>query len=113
MDNREQGVVVRLIGAQHASVLNSIFANSGKGGRSVQFQEYRWDQILVDYCDFYAAGKVESFYHKALGTHVFDQEPAFYNPEKLNFSLTGNFPLSEKHQQIGANNVTGLGNQVP
>ena len=113
VDNREQGVVVRLIGAQHASVLNSIFANSGKGGRSVQFQEYRWDQILVDYCDFYAAGKVESFYHKALGTHVFDQEPAFYNPEKLNFSLKGNFPLSENHQQIGANNVTGLGNQVP
>ena len=104
VDNREQGVVVRLIGAQHASVLNSIFSNSGKGGRSIQFQEYRWDEILVDFCNFYEAGKVESFYQKALGKHVFKQKPEFNNAEKLDYGLKNVFPLSTAHRMIGANN---------
>lgn len=69
VENREQGTVVKLIGAQQAAITNSNFSYSGQGGRAIQFQEYRWDNILVDYCNFYKSGKVESFYNKALGSH--------------------------------------------
>lgn len=75
VENREQGAVVKLIGVQHARVTNSSFSNSGQGGRSIQFQEYRTDQILVDYCNFYNSGKIESFYNKAAGSHIYNDEP--------------------------------------
>jgi poly(beta-D-mannuronate) lyase len=75
VENREQGTVIKLIGAQNASVTNSSFYNSGQGGRSILFQEYRWDNILVDYCNFYQSGKVESFYNKAVGQHIFAAAP--------------------------------------
>jgi len=85
VENREQGTVIRLIGAQQASVTNSVFSFSGQGGRSIQFQEYRWDQLQVDYCNFYESGKVESFYHKAVGNHIYNQKPNYAAPGSLNF----------------------------
>jgi poly(beta-D-mannuronate) lyase len=101
VENREQGTVVRLIGAQQASLTNSNFSYSGQGGRAVLFQEYRWDNILVDYCNFYESGKVESFYNKALGTHIYQVKPDFKNPEKLNFELQGDTPAANDQSVIG------------
>lgn len=69
VENREQGTVIKLVGAQQAAVTHCNFSQSGQGGRSIQFQEYRWDNILVDYCNFYESGKVESFYNKAMGSN--------------------------------------------
>lgn len=101
VENREQGTVVRLIGAQQASLTNSNFSYSGQGGRAVLFQEYRWDNILVDYCNFHESGKVESFYNKALGTHIYQVKPSYKNPEKLNFELQGDTPAANDQSVIG------------
>lgn len=87
VENREQGTVVRLAGVQHASISNSIFNNSGQGGRSIEFREFRWDNIAVDYCDFYNSGRVESFYNKVLGKNIFDSKPEFMDVDAFNFNL--------------------------
>ena len=52
VDNREQGAAIKLLGVQYARVINSNFVNSGKGGRSLDFREFRWDDILVNNCNF-------------------------------------------------------------
>lgn len=102
VENREQGTVVRLIGAQQAIVTNCNFSYSGQGGRSIQFQEYRWDRILVDYCNFYESGKVESFYNKAAGPHLYQVKPKYAGPEKLNYQWLGDAPLTNDQLSIGA-----------
>lgn len=101
VENREQGTVVRLIGAQQAAVTNSNFSYSGQGGRAILFQEYRWDKIMVDYCNFYESGKVESFYNKVLGTHIYQVKPSYKDPEKLNLGWSGNAPASNDQSVIG------------
>nr|WP_121271607.1 polysaccharide lyase 6 family protein [Pedobacter schmidteae] len=101
VENREQGTVIRLIGAQQASVTNSNFSYSGQGGRSIQFQEYRWDNIKVDYCNFYESGKIESFYNKVAGKHIYQLKPQYTNTEKLNFQWLGNTPATNDQLPIG------------
>jgi poly(beta-D-mannuronate) lyase len=105
VENREQGTVVKLVGAQHASVTNSIFSNSGQGGRSIEFREYRWDEIKVDYCSFYQSGRVASFYDKVLGRHNYQLKPDFEDVSQFNFNLKGNSELKNKsseHLTLGA-----------
>lgn len=85
IENREQGTVVRLVGVQHAAITNSNFAYSGQGGRAIEFREFRWDEILVDYCNFYNAGRVESFYNKVLGKNIYEIDPKFSGVTQLNF----------------------------
>jgi poly(beta-D-mannuronate) lyase len=101
VENREQGTVVKLIGAQQAAVTNSNFSYSGQGGRAIQFQEYRWDNILVDYCNFYESGKLESFYNKAAGNHIYHVKPKYTDPEKLNFQWSGASPATSNQLPIG------------
>jgi poly(beta-D-mannuronate) lyase len=101
VENREQGTVVRLIGAQQATITNSNFSYSGQGGRSIQFQEYRWDNILVDHCNFYESGKIESFYNKATGSHISHIKPNYADPEKLNFQWVNNAPTANDKLSIG------------
>jgi poly(beta-D-mannuronate) lyase len=87
VENREQGTVVKLIGAQYAKITNSIFVNSGQGGRAIEFREYRWDNIKVDYCNFYRAGRVESFYNKANGLNIYHFKPEFRDVKNNDFRL--------------------------
>jgi len=101
VENREQGTVIKLVGAQQATVINSNFSNSGQGGRCILFQEYRWDNILVDYCNFYESGKVESFYNKATGKHIYNIKPNYINPEQLNFQWQGTSPITSNQLPIG------------
>ncbi|SDJ78308.1 poly(beta-D-mannuronate) lyase [Pedobacter sp. ok626] len=101
VENREQGTVVRLIGAQQAVITNSNFSYSGQGGRSVQFQEYRWDNIVVDDCNFYESGKIESFYNKATGSHIYHIKPKYTDPEKLNFQWIDDAPAANDKLPIG------------
>ncbi|WP_041537242.1 polysaccharide lyase 6 family protein [Pseudopedobacter saltans] len=96
VENREQGTVIRLVGVQDASITNSIFANSGQGGRSIEFREFRWDNIVVDYCDFYNSGRVESFYNKVLGKNIYNINPEFVDLTKLNFNLKSSSSLISK-----------------
>lgn len=101
VDNREQGSALRLLGAQYARVLNTNFVNSGQGGRSVEFREFRWDNILVDNCNFYQSGKVDTYYNKALGKHIFEIKPEFINIKDYNFNLKEGSALSSKTKAVG------------
>mgnify|MGYP006166950785 FL=1 len=106
VDNREQGAAIRLLGAQYARVLNCNFVNSGQGGRALDFREFRWDDILVDYCNFYQSGKVETFYNKLLGKNIFNIKPEFNDIASFNFSLQpGNSLLGKglSGEDVGAN----------
>lgn len=94
VENREQGTVIKLVGAQQATVTNSNFSRCGQGGRAILFQEYRWDNILVDFCNFYESGKVESFYNKVSGSHIYHDRPAYTDPENLNYQWSGKTPVS-------------------
>jgi poly(beta-D-mannuronate) lyase len=96
VDNREQGSALRLLGAQYARLLNCNFVNSGQGGRSVEFREFRWDDILVDNCNFYQSGKVDTYYNKALGKQIFEIKPEFINIKNFNFNLKEGSALSSK-----------------
>ncbi|WP_343535201.1 chondroitinase-B domain-containing protein [Pedobacter sp.] len=101
VDNREQGSALRLLGAQYARLLNCNFVNSGQGGRSVEFREFRWDDILVENCNFYQSGKVDTYYNKALGKHIFDIKPEFINIKDFNFNLKDGSELSSKSKAAG------------
>lgn len=106
VDNREQGAAVRLLGAQYARVLNCNFVNSGQGGRALDFREFRWDDILVDYCNFYQSGKVETFYNKLLGKNIFNIKPEFKNIAAFDFGLQPESSLLGKGisaENVGAN----------
>jgi len=105
VDNREQGCVIKLLGVQYARVINSIFNNCGQGGRSVWFEELSWDDVLVDYCNFYNAGRVQTFHGKLYGTHNLKLNPAFVNESKNDFTLKPISPLRNKasdKKNIGA-----------
>ncbi len=107
VENREQGTVVRLVGVQHAAVTNSNFVNSGQGGRSIEFREFRWDNIKVDYCNFYNSGKVESFYNKVLGSNIYKEKPDFVATDQFNFNLNTNNILNNK-----SSNQNSLGAKI-
>lgn len=105
VDNREKGATLRLIGVQHAKILNSIFNKSGQGGSSIRFEETIADEILVNYCNFYQSGKITSTYGKAGGKFIYHISPGFIKPEALNFNLKKDAPLlnlSSKKGKLGA-----------
>lgn len=87
VNNSEQGSVVKLLGAQEATITNSIFYKSGQGGRTIWFEENSWDKLKVDNINFYQAGRVQSFYGKVLGKNIYKIEPGFINTSTYNFSL--------------------------
>lgn len=101
VENREQGSAVKLIGAQQVSIHNSNFSYAGQGGRSIFFQEYRWDNISVDHCNFYESGKVESFYQRVLGNHIYKVKPEYTDLGKLNLVWAGPAPASADQLKIG------------
>ncbi len=87
VNNREQGSVLRLIGVQIADIRNSTFSNSGRGGRSVKFEEFRWDKIQVSHCNLYNSGRVESFYDKAATEGMLSEPPMFRDKAAGDFRL--------------------------
>lgn len=103
VDNREQGCVIKLLGVQYARVTNSVFTNCGQGGRSVWFEELGWDDVLVDYCNFDNAGKVESFHGKLFGAHNLSVKPSFED------ALNHRYKASNKSALIGKAS-DGVGN---
>ncbi|TDH28628.1 DUF4957 domain-containing protein [Segetibacter sp. 3557_3] len=102
VNNMEQGSVVKLLGAQEATITNSIFSKSGQGGRTIWFEENSWDKLRVDYTNFYQSGRVQSFYNRVLGKNIFNTDPQFVDPAKYNFGLKPTANLLRK----GANGKT-------
>lgn len=68
--NQELGSVIRLPGVQWAEVKNTLFANSGTGGRSILFEDPAWVYNSVYHCAFYNSGRVESFYPHRTGEKI-------------------------------------------
>lgn len=101
VDNREQGFVLRLPGVQEARITNCIFSFSGQGGRTIYFQEYERDRLLVDYCNFFESGKIESFHNNVTGLNIFSVDPAFVNPAKGIFNLATDSVLIDKSNSTG------------
>ncbi len=103
VDNREQGCVIKLLGVQFARVINSVFNKCGQGGRTVWFEELEWDNVQVDYCDFYHAGRVESFHGKLFGRNNMQIIPHFTNEDKHDFTLQISSLLI--HKAMDKNNI--------
>ncbi|WP_256010098.1 chondroitinase-B domain-containing protein [Desertivirga xinjiangensis] len=99
VDNREQGSVLSLLGVQQASITNCIFNKSGQGGRSVYFQESGKDDLMVDFCNLYQSGKIESFYNRVTGNHIYNTEPKFKDPDRFDFSLQKDSQLLNKSSE--------------
>ncbi|PWG79112.1 chondroitinase-B domain-containing protein [Pararcticibacter amylolyticus] len=96
VDNREQGAVLRLLGVQKARISNCIFAFSGQGGRAIHFQESRYDDLNVDFCNLYQAGRIESFYGNVSGSNIYQSFPGFIDPKNRNFNLVPGSDLQNK-----------------
>jgi poly(beta-D-mannuronate) lyase len=99
VNNMEQGSVVKLLGAQEATITNTIFSKSGQGGRTIWFEENSWDKLKVDNVNFFQSGRVQSFYGKVLGKNVYKLQPGFINPTKYNFKLTTSSQLLNKSSE--------------
>ncbi len=87
VNNKEQGSVLRLIGVQNADIRNSIFWKSGRGGRSIWFEESRWNHVRVHHCNIFESGKVDAFYDNVVGDGMIAVKPIFVNEVKMNYQL--------------------------
>lgn len=87
VENRMQGTVIKLIGVQVATITNSVFNNSGKGGRIIWFEEMAWDKLNVDYCNVYNSGRISAFFNKATGKNITNRKPVFRNAATNDFRL--------------------------
>jgi len=101
VDNKSQGSVLKLLGVQYARINNCIFSFSGQGGSVIQFHENIWDDLKVDYCNFYQSGKITSFQGKVSGCHIFNAQPEYVNPSKSNFKLRTDSILANKSSASG------------
>lgn len=88
VNNKELGSVLRLIGVQEATVSNSIFSNSGQGGRTVKFEETRWNNCIVTNCNLHNAGRIESFYNNVVQGKITDIKPKYINEKEHDFRLS-------------------------
>jgi len=95
VNNKELGSVLRLIGVQVASISNSVFSNSGRGGRSVKFEETRWNDCVVINCNLYNSGRIESFYNNVVVGDIYDVKPIYFNKEEHDFRLSNSSDFSE------------------
>ncbi|MCS3801234.1 chondroitinase-B domain-containing protein [Niastella sp. OAS944] len=103
VENRMQGCVVKLLGAQIATVTNCVFNKSGAGGRCIWFEEMSWDKLKVDYCNFYKSGRVSSFFNNVTGKHIFYNTPVFNNPSLYDFRLASGNLVAADGKRLGVN----------
>jgi poly(beta-D-mannuronate) lyase len=87
VNNREAGSVLRMIGVQNASIKNSIFHESGKGGYIARFDEMVWDKCKLEYCNIYNSGKIGSNNDKIAGEGINNTNPGLNQTNQLFFKL--------------------------
>ena len=96
VDNKEQGSAMRLIGVQSATVTNCSFANSGKGGASIRFNEMSWDKLSVSYINLYNSGCIASFWGKLGSKSITNYKPEYVDVNTGNFYQTSTSPLRNR-----------------
>ena len=96
VNNKERGSGIRLLGAQHVVVRNTLFSNSGRGGAALRFDETSWDKISVSHCNLYHSGKVASFWGKVITGPMYSLPPQYVAPGQYNFHLKAGSPLLTK-----------------
>ncbi|MFI3266929.1 MAG: chondroitinase-B domain-containing protein [Rikenellaceae bacterium] len=94
-DNREQGTVVRLIGAQKVSVTNCVFDNSGAGGASIRFMDRRWDDVVMENINLWNSGRIDTFWDLPVANQT-SVDPKFADIEALDFTITSGSELYGK-----------------
>jgi hypothetical protein len=103
--NVELCSVVRLIGVQYSSIANCIFYNSGRSGRTVNYEDYGWTENSISHSNSFGAGKIESFYNDVVKQPMWNQDPQFENIAANDFRLKPISPLKKKAsdgQDVGA-----------
>ncbi|PWJ58456.1 poly(beta-D-mannuronate) lyase [Dyadobacter jejuensis] len=84
--NVELGHVLKVMGVQCTDIRNSIFNNSGRAGRAIRYEDYGWAINTLSNCNFYEAGRIESFY--PIPQHHITSVPAqFENPKAFDYRL--------------------------
>lgn len=96
VDNKEQGSAMRLIGVQQATVSNCAFANSGKGGASIRFNEMSWDKLSVSSINLNNSGRIASFFGKLESKDITNYKQEYTNVDAYNFFQTPTSPLRNK-----------------
>jgi poly(beta-D-mannuronate) lyase len=67
-----------------------------RAGRSVWFEELPWDDVKVDYNNFYHAGRVQTFQGKLMGAHNTKIDPALVSDKNGFVQLPANSVLRNK-----------------
>ena len=96
VDNKEQGSAMRLIGVQQATISNCAFANSGRGGASIRFNEMSWDKLSVSSINLDNSGRIASFFGKLDSKNITNYKPEYINMEAYNFYQAPASPLKHK-----------------
>jgi poly(beta-D-mannuronate) lyase len=96
VNNKERGSGMRLFGVQNATVRNSIFSNTGRGGASIRFDETHWHKISVSHCSLYNSGKIASFWGGVVTGPMYTVKPAYLSAATYRFSLQPGSPLTTK-----------------
>jgi len=107
VNNKERGAGMRLFGVQNATVKNTLFSNTGRGGASLRFDETHWDKIAVTNCNLYNSGRISSFWGKAVTGPMFNLKPSYRSFATHDFSLQTTSPLLTKGT---AGDAIGLAN---
>lgn len=96
VNNKERGAGMRLYGVQNATVKNTLFSNTGRGGASLRFDETHWDKISVTNCNVYNSGRIFSFWGKVVTGPMFNLKPSYRSFATHDFSLQTASPLITK-----------------
>lgn len=96
VDNKEQGSAMRLIGVQQAAVTNCSFANSGRGGASIRFNEMSWDKLSVSNINLHNSGRIASFWDKLNNKNRTNYKPEYIDMDAANFYQAPTSPLKHK-----------------
>ncbi|GHB84805.1 polysaccharide lyase 6 family protein [Persicitalea jodogahamensis] len=90
--NVELGHVLKVMGVQWTDIRNSLFHNSGRAGRAIRYEDYGWAYNRLSNCNFYKAGRVESFYPIPQKS-VTKLPTSFVDPDIFDYRLRAPSPL--------------------
>ena len=93
--NIELSHVLSVKGVQWSDIRNSVFNNSGRAGRSILYEDYGWTTNRLTNCNFYQAGRVESFY-PIQQTGITAVPTDFVDPGAADYRLKSASPLRDK-----------------
>lgn len=93
--NKERGSVVRLVGPQVLEIAGCNFSSSGRGGCAIRLDEATWEKVSVADCNLWNSGRILSMTGSAVKGGMRAEEPAYADPENLDFSQRPGSPLAE------------------